>query len=452
MSKYVVEYKKPNYSIFAWLSVLLIVLNVFHTHVITVLMGANHFSLNISILTLSVFFLMVYMYFANKLNIAVISFHFHDYMMLAAFLIIVATSASRLAANSSYIIRYMWLIIMVFFMKNDDKLVKIVFISLTIAMVLHLVATYWFYFDKDFYLQHILPTFAPYQRNHLYVQNIKNNYSTGLANNFSLNGMYMAIVSIVAYAYMYYKKKKVLSVFFFIISIVALFMTGKRGVLLFTFVAIIITYMMCNRDSVLYKLGVIIPLALGIIVALYVMSFYIESINATISRFFSYVPDISTGRFDLYNKAWEMFLEKPLLGIGWSEYASRVDYMYFGDDEYRDVHNVYLQLLTETGVIGFLVFMILFIYAFVKTFNLVKKYLKETNALPDYVWMLLVFSFCYQIFFFSYCMTGNPLYDLSTMYVYFFSVGFTTYIDTQYANKTEIQEHPQFTSKYIRRP
>ncbi len=452
MSKYVTEYKKPNYSLFAWLSVLLIVLNVFHTHVITVLMGANHFSLNISILTLSVFFLMVYMYFANKLNIAVISFHFHDYMMIAAFMIIIATSASRLAANSSYIIRYMWLIILVFFMKNDDKLVKIVFISLTIAMVLHLFATYWFHFDKNFYLQHILPTFAPYQRNHLYVQAIKNNYSVGLANNFSLNGMYMAIVSIVSYSFLYYKKKRVLSFIFFLVSVVALFMTGKRGVLLFTIVAFIITYMMCNKDNILYKLGIIVPLCLAVVVALYVMSFYIDSINATVSRFFTSVPDISTGRFNLYVKAWEMFLEKPILGIGWSEYASRVDYMYFGDDEYRDVHNVYLQLLTETGVIGFLVFMILFVYAFVKTYNLVKMFLKRNNVLPDFIWMLLVFSFCYQIFFFGYCMTGNPLYDLSTMYVYFFSVGFASYIDTKYNDTIEKPQNPQFTSKYIRRP
>jgi len=451
MSKYIVEHKKTNPGIFAWISVLLIILNVFHTHVITVLMGANHFSLNISILTLSVFFLMVYMYFANKLNISVISFHFHDYMMLAALLIILATSASRLAANSSYIIRYLWLIILVFFMKNDDKLVKIVFISLTIAMILHLVATYWFHFDKDFYLKHILPTFAAYQRNHLYVQAIKNNYSVGLANNFSLNGMYMAIVSIISYSLLYYKKKKVLTFTFFLASIVALFMTGKRGVLIFTIVAFIITYMMCNKDNVLYKLGIVIPVLLAIVVALYIMSFYIDSINATISRFFTSVPDISTGRFNLYNKAWEMFLQNPILGIGWSEYASRVDYMYFGDNEYRDVHNVYLQLLTETGIIGFLVFMILFVYAFVKTFTLVKIFLKRNDVLPNGTWVLLVFSFCYQIFFFGYCMTGNPLYDLSTMYVYFFSVGFASYIDTKYSDKINNTENTQFVSKYIRR-
>jgi len=48
-------------------------------------------------------------------------------------------------------------------------------------------------------------------------------------------------------------------------------------------------------------------------------------------------------RYDLWQRAFEMWRESPILGIGLQEYLRR---------EQMVVHNTYLQVLTETGIVG----------------------------------------------------------------------------------------------------
>jgi O-antigen ligase len=63
------------------------------------------------------------------------------------------------------------------------------------------------------------------------------------------------------------------------------------------------------------------------------------------------------GREDLFPKAWEMFLEKPLLGWGpidnWSELGRRApDRRDSHPEGERDPHNLVLEALTSTGLAG----------------------------------------------------------------------------------------------------
>ncbi len=75
----------------------------------------------------------------------------------------------------------------------------------------------------------------------------------------------------------------------------------------------------------------------------------------------------STGRNDLWQVAWTIFKRHPLDGIGLSNFQvvephytlnsgtlSRVDLI---SEVPHLVHNVYLQLLTETGIVGFVLFL-----------------------------------------------------------------------------------------------
>ncbi|HME04097.1 MAG TPA: O-antigen ligase family protein [Solirubrobacteraceae bacterium] len=75
----------------------------------------------------------------------------------------------------------------------------------------------------------------------------------------------------------------------------------------------------------------------------------------------------TSGRNDLWTVAWKIFTEHPWVGIGASNFQlvephyallsgtlARVDLI---TEDPHLVHNVYLQLLTETGVIGLLVFL-----------------------------------------------------------------------------------------------
>jgi O-antigen ligase len=80
-------------------------------------------------------------------------------------------------------------------------------------------------------------------------------------------------------------------------------------------------------------------------------------------------------RLYLWSKAWDMFIDHPLLGVGPDCYGHRismyetalerarwhVDRQQYG----RAVHNIYFQTLSEMGIFGILAFVVL-IYSFFK--------------------------------------------------------------------------------------
>ena len=62
-------------------------------------------------------------------------------------------------------------------------------------------------------------------------------------------------------------------------------------------------------------------------------------------------------RFALWASAWNLFTQSPVLGIGWGNFTNvfGLGDPYFVADKVA-AHNLYLQLLAETGVVGFLAF------------------------------------------------------------------------------------------------
>lgn len=195
----------------------------------------------------------------------------------------------------------------------------------------------------------------------------------------------------------------------------------------------------------------------GMLLVIYALSFYVEGVASSFERITAMLAmgnetlDVSNGRFKLYAIAWDFFKKSPILGIGWREFSKEVVNFYNQDSVLRDAHNVFLQLLCETGVIGFLVFVSLFISAIVRTIQLVLKSTKNMLCLSDKTKTVLTFSLCYQVFFLAYCITGNPLYDLETVYVYIISVGFSTGIYFRHKDEiAKIKCQIANESKYIK--
>lgn len=129
--------------------------------------------------------------------------------------------------------------------------------------------------------------------------------------------------------------------------------------------------------------------------------------------------DISSGRGKLYAFAWELFRNHPVLGVGWSQYpdlmvgvVTKITPM--------DVHNIYLQLLAETGIVGFVLMVVPMVLTFWETLVLLNRRLKRGSSTPGEISALL-FSLSYQMFFHLYGMTGNALYDYNYVILYFLS-------------------------------
>jgi O-antigen ligase len=74
----------------------------------------------------------------------------------------------------------------------------------------------------------------------------------------------------------------------------------------------------------------------------------------------------SNGRSELFEVAWRMWQDHPVIGVGLgdfrvhsSEYARALGPLEFAEfltEERKYVHNVYLEILAETGIVGLLLF------------------------------------------------------------------------------------------------
>ena len=119
-----------------------------------------------------------------------------------------------------------------------------------------------------------------------------------------------------------------------------------------------------------------------------------------------------------YAEAWEMFMENPIFGCGWRQMTDIIEH---------DVHNIYIQLLAETGIVGFSVYVFLIFYGVFIAIKLLRCYSKDKKKS-----ILLLFSAYYIFFFALYGLTGNPLYDEQPFYTFMICYGALIYLDCQY--------------------
>lgn len=207
---------------------------------------------------------------------------------------------------------------------------------------------------------------------------------------------------------------------------VSLFMTGKRAHAVFALLALVAAYTIPYHSRVLWK-RIFVVAVVALILFLLLFSFWDILIEIPLfSRINASIRNLVNGtntelRGPLYSLAWSHFREKPLFGIGWGNFRYTVTGTVTRDTEF-EVHNVYLQLLSETGVIGFLLIAIPLIALLIITIIHVRR-MKEVDK--DSWFALLSYSLMYQTFFVLYGFTENPLYNPSYLMMYFFSVSIT---------------------------
>lgn len=79
--------------------------------------------------------------------------------------------------------------------------------------------------------------------------------------------------------------------------------------------------------------------------------------------------DISSGRTQLYQWAWDAFLQKPVFGIGWDRFAECItpEFHAIHGWEVEDVHCIYLQFLCEIGLVGATLIIFPMAYLYIQT-------------------------------------------------------------------------------------
>lgn len=214
------------------------------------------------------------------------------------------------------------------------------------------------------------------------------------------------------------------------LMILAVIFTGKRGPILFFIIALIYCNLIPARGAKRFKRFWSIFIGASIIVILFltfedaladipIFGEVLNTINGIASG-----EDVTSGRTRLYAWALKLFLAHPIKGVGWG-YFRRTVVGEITRHTTLDVHNVYLQLLCETGIPGFAVFISIFISNWVATKKAYCSCFVNKNS-TLFSWRpVLLFSFVFQTYFLLYSLTGNPLYDQFYQIIYLFCCSIT---------------------------
>ena len=208
----------------------------------------------------------------------------------------------------------------------------------------------------------------------------------------------------------------------------AMLFTAKRGHVLFLFMAIVICYLlpMKGRQVVAryWKLFLLGVLGIVLFITFEDSLANIPFVGRAISTVTDYMGglDVSSSRSKLWTQAIDLFHAHPWIGIGWGDYRTTLlgQKGFFSD---FDVHNIYLQLLCETGVTGLIVFSAFFVFFWFTARKLYRFCLAASDPVLRSLVPVLHFSILYQTFFLLYGITGNVIYDQHYQIIYMMACG-----------------------------
>ncbi|MBR0485383.1 MAG: O-antigen ligase family protein [Oscillospiraceae bacterium] len=257
-------------------------------------------------------------------------------------------------------------------------------------------------------------------------------YRAALADHYSQNAIFISMAVLAAACILlallsnrnkYRRPFRIYGCMFFL-SVIALFLTSKRGPLLFCGVAIVMIYFLSGKKNVVKKIVIFCLIGIVTVGIFLVLAKYIPELSYTIERFSDSGEDGSSQeRKEMWKLAIKMFKEHPIFGN--KTYSYRLQYaktfgsrfMTHGNEAYQkylNSHDVFLQVLAENGIVG----LILFAFAYFQMFfSSIRTYFLVREVESDYkIVAAALFSVAIQIYFLFYCITGNPMYDIFYFY------------------------------------
>lgn len=337
--------------------------------------------------------------------------------------------------NNQDIARYGWTIeiynttIFLFYWlgRSTNKWFKYAIVAMIGAGSFFTLWTFICYFNKNIYYNFVYPL--------MQTMGYISDYKAGFTASYGTNGLYMSMGLCAFIGYLVFNGKKGKSVKIYVILfilVIGMLLCGKRGQSIALIIAYYVLYYFYNSNRKMGRIFKLFSITLLIFLLIYLVSLFIPDVLVVISRFIeqSNKDDISTGRFSMWETAWMIFKQNPLFGMGWRWFR----YSAYTLNDY-DVHNVFLQWLTELGIIGsipFYIFVFANIVRVIKLMFLCRKNLcfVETNEIR-YISVALM----YEIFFIVMCATGTAYYQFECLFPYMVCCGIVHYYSMKYQNE-----------------
>lgn len=340
--------------------------------------------------------------------------------------------AAKNTFNSAVIYLCFLLLIFINYNKNDMnllyKIIKVVCFLFAVSICISVILPELF----TNYLSFLIST-----PSRIVKSEIAEGIYSGLAGEKSNAAFYMNIgIALELAEYNKIGKFKLKNYTFVLLYLIALMLTGKRTLLLVSMLIIALAIKLFDIKGKYVKfllaIFIIVPVMFGVINM-------IPQTQVVMNRFVGESEDTTfNGRQKFWDFCIKMNKDKPLFGYGYDTFnevfANEVHYVYNGKVWDMYAHNIYYELLGETGYVG----IILFLYAVIGTlFNCIKLYKKENISKENQYF--LFFATAVQIIFLSYGLTGNVIYSHYELGFYFTSLIIYKYIINQ-TNNNKIKE------------
>lgn len=340
------------------------------------------------------------------------------------------------SGSISVIIKYIIGLFLLWLYANSSINFRFTVKALSVIGLIFTFFTYFFYWFPDIFMDNVVPYLEDYLQTQV-ITMMRNSQYVGLTGHYSTNGTYLAIGLGATFAWLMTSQTKRSRIILGILALSilgALLLIGKRAHLIFSFISCLIVYWTYYSNRKLSRLVKSIALILSLVLLFIIFVNFFPALNNTLSRFFSTAEegDFMMNRDVFYAKAWETFLAHPIFGIGWGKMKSIIDH---------DVHNVYIQLLAETGIVGTLLFIVLIAFGLISSIKTAHEFVKRKNNELAQQNCLIWFALFYMIFFCLYCLTGNPLYDEQPFYIYMISYGIVLQYRRVYGTERVYVEH-----------
>lgn len=242
--------------------------------------------------------------------------------------------------------------------------------------------------------------------------------SGGLVGDFQSSGMLMSIAFGI-FLIDYYCEKNKSDLLGLILPLLALLTSGKRMFSLLAVIAYILVFLISNdKHKIIKFIKLSILMLLGLIVAYYM----IPAVRLVFERLILFSGDKTyNGRIYLWQVGFKIYKNNPIYGIGMGCFSNYFNNFYhrFGNMDAMDAHNIYIQMLAETGIVGMLLVGLFLITNLIKTISLLKNTIIKNSKTKKYV---LCYSLWLQVWFILYGLTGNPLYSASQAFFYFSAI------------------------------
>jgi len=199
--------------------------------------------------------------------------------------------------------------------------------------------------------------------------------------------------------------KNIFLLMFSVLALIVIFFTSKRSFILYSvFLVLLLCCFFCRKH--IFKL---IFYGTFLAIGLYELLINTKAGQRMIER--SQGDSITTGRDILAKRMIGFFCESPIFGNGLASTLSLIT-------DYTNGHNIYIQILSETGILGFVLLISFFVI------NIKVAFKELINNVNDNQRCFIFSScFCIEIIFLLWGFTGNPLYDVYPLFVYMSSIG-----------------------------